>query len=117
MNQSLSASTAIRRAASLIQAFGWPRMAPIDALKAIEKKMPPADPQVGLMWAVCVRVAVRRRKAYSGLHPIIEIHVQDGQTADGINDYMAECADEAEHHPLNGNTDAPPQTDPPPMGT
>lgn len=114
----MTAADAIRRAGKLVAAFGWPALAPIDALKQMEKKMAPGDAQMALMWAICVRVAVRRRKAYSGLHPIIEIHVQDGQTAEGILEYMADCADEAEHHPLNGNTDAPPPPpDPPPVGT
>lgn len=98
----MSAAQAIRRASALIGTFGWPALSPMDALKAMEKKMPAKSAQVQLMWAICVREAVNRRKTYSGLHPIIEIHVHDAQTKEGIAEYMLDCADAAELHPLNG---------------
>lgn len=108
MSELLNADEAIRRAHKLVQTFGWPTMSPMEALRAIEKKMPPGDPQIQLMWLVCTHRAHDLRKAQTGLHPIIEIHVHESQTAEGISEYLLDCADAAKAHPLNGVHDAPP---------
>lgn len=103
-----SAAQAIMLAKGLLDTFGWPAYSPFQALHAVEKKMAKGDPQISLMWAIAVRVAVERRKAYSGLHPVVELHVQEGQTKEGIADFFLDCIDRAENHPLNGATHAPP---------
>lgn len=104
----ITAAEAIRQAKALIDAFGWPTYSPMQALRAIERKMPPADTQVALMWAICTREARKRRKEdvsrITYLHPIVDIHVDEGQTKAGIDEFMLDCVDHAEHHPLNGIT-------------
>jgi hypothetical protein len=108
MTKQWSAAEAIRRAKGLVDAFGWPTYSPWKALHAIEKQMPAACPQVGLMWAVCTKEGVRRRRGETGLHPVIHIHVQDGQTKEGIDEWFDDCIERAMRHPLNGVTNVPP---------
>lgn len=103
-----SAAEAIRQAKALVNAFGWPTYSPWKALHAIEAKMTKGDPQIALMWQCCVRAAVALRRGDTRLHPVHHIHVQDGQTKEGIVEFFDDAIDRAEHHPLNGNTDAPP---------
>jgi len=100
----VTAADALREAQKLVDAFGWPTYSPWKALHAIEKKMTPGDPQIALMWEIAVKEGVRHRRSESGLHPVHHIHVQDGQTKEGIAEWFGDCIDRAEHHPLNGVT-------------
>jgi hypothetical protein len=104
----MTAAEAIKAAKQLVDTFGWPAYSPWQALHAIEKKMVKGDPQISLMWDACIKEGVRHRRGETGLHPVHHIHVQDGQTKEGIDEWFADAIDRAEHHPLNGATDAPP---------
>lgn len=97
----ISAADALRKAKRLIDTFGWPTYSPHQALTAVEKTMA-GQTQKALMWDIATRTARERRKDYSGLHPVIEINVQEGQTKAGIDEFMLDCIDQAENHPLHG---------------
>lgn len=103
----MSAATAIRKAKGLIDSFGWPTYSPWQVLHVVEKTMQDkigGNPQAALMWMICTREAskrVRRAPEITMLHPVRYVHVQDGQTKAGIDEFMLDCAEAAEHHPLN----------------
>lgn len=94
------ASLGISRAYDALKERGWPACSPIAAVGAAA--MPDGHPQTRLMWAILVREAVARRTKYTGVHPLIDFHIRPGQTWAGIREYMLDCIEIAENHPLNG---------------
>jgi hypothetical protein len=93
------ASQAISRAYDVLKSVGWPACSPMDAINSTN--MPNGDRQTELMWDILTREAVRRRTTYTRVHPVIEIHIRQSQTWAGIQEFMLDCVDIAENHPLN----------------
>jgi hypothetical protein len=100
MNGPIIASQAIARAFDVMKSVGWPACSPMQAMESL--RLPNGHRQTMLAWDILVARAVALRQGYMAMNPVDQLHHQPGQTWSGISEYMLDCIDLAENHPLNG---------------